>query len=101
MIPAFIKWNVDPVLFRIGSYEMQWYSILLLLGFYISYLFLDRIFDREGVSKSIMHSSGVFIVLGLFGKIYSPEFTNNSHLDLAGILHLLLNFSGNLAGQKL
>jgi phosphatidylglycerol:prolipoprotein diacylglycerol transferase len=81
MIPAFIKWNVDPVLLRIGNYEMQWYSVLLLLGFYISYLFLDRMFDKEGVSKSILHSSGVFIVLGLFigGRLahclfYEPEY---------------------------
>ncbi len=78
---AFINWNVDPVLFRIGNYELQWYSILLLTGFYVSYLFLNKIFEREGVSKTILHSSGIFIVLGLFigGRLghclfYEPEY---------------------------
>jgi phosphatidylglycerol:prolipoprotein diacylglycerol transferase len=78
---AAITWNPDPVALRIGGFALRWYSLLLLASFYISYLFVDRIFEREGVSKSTMHSYGIFIIAGLFigGRLfhclfYEPEY---------------------------
>lgn len=66
MISCQITWNPDPVLFSLGPLSIQWYSVLLVLGFYISYRFMVRIFESEGKSKDTILSYGLFILAGLF-----------------------------------
>jgi phosphatidylglycerol:prolipoprotein diacylglycerol transferase len=89
MILDYIIWNADPVLFRVGNVVIRWYSVLLVLSFYISYLFVDNIFERENVSKTTMHSFGIFIIAGLLlgGRLvhclfYEPEYYLKFPLDM-------------------
>lgn len=89
MILDYIIWNADPVLFRIGNVAIRWYSILLVLSFYISYLFVDHIFEREHFSKTTMHTFGIFIIAGLLlgGRLvhclfYEPEYYLKFPLDI-------------------
>jgi prolipoprotein diacylglyceryl transferase len=89
MILDYIIWNADPVLFRIGNAVIRWYPVLLVLSFYISYLFVDHIFEREKVSKTTMHSFGIFIIAGLLigGRLvhclfYEPEYYLKFPLDM-------------------
>lgn len=78
---AYITWNMDPVLFRIGAMSIRWYSVFLLGSFYLSYLFTVHIFEREGKSTDSLLSYGLFIIAGLFigGRLvhclaYEPEY---------------------------
>jgi len=78
---AYITWDIDPVLFSIGSMTVRWYSVLLFLGIYISYRFLKRMFINEGVSPDLLVSYGFFIIGGLIigGRlmhclVYEPEY---------------------------
>ena len=78
---AYITWNTDPVLFRIGAMSVRWYSLFLLVSFYISFQFMMHIFEREGKSKATVLSYGLFILAGLFvgGRLvhclaYEPEY---------------------------
>jgi phosphatidylglycerol---prolipoprotein diacylglyceryl transferase len=89
MILDYIIWNADPVLFRLGNVVVRWYPVLLVLSFYISYLFVDHIFEREKVSKTTMHSFGIFIIAGLLigGRLvhclfYEPEYYLKFPLDI-------------------
>lgn len=66
MIVSYITWNVNPDLFRIGAVSIRWYSLLLVLSFYVSYRFMMHIFESEGKSKDTVLSYGLFILLGLF-----------------------------------
>jgi prolipoprotein diacylglyceryl transferase len=81
MILGYMTWSADPVLFSIGSASVRWYSFLLVLSIYISYLFLKRMFIKEGVSTDILFSYGLFIIGGLIigGRLvhclaYEPEY---------------------------
>jgi prolipoprotein diacylglyceryl transferase len=72
---------MDPVLFRMGALSIRWYSLFLLGSFYISFLFMMFIFEREGKSKDTVLSYGLFIIAGLFlgGRLvhclaYEPEY---------------------------
>ena len=47
MILNAIHWNVDPVLFHIGSFGLRWYSLGFLCAFVLGYLILSRIFKHE------------------------------------------------------
>lgn len=89
MILDYIIWNTDPVLFRIGNFAVRWYSVLLVLSFYISYLFVDHIFEREHFSKTTMHTFGIFIIAGMLlgGRLvhclfYEPEYYLKFPLDI-------------------
>ncbi len=81
MEAGYIIWNMDPVLFRIGSLTVRWYSVFLLVGFYISYRLVGYIYDREGRSKDPLPSYALFVIGGLIlgGRLmhclaYEPEY---------------------------
>jgi prolipoprotein diacylglyceryl transferase len=89
MVLDYIIWDADPVLFRIGNFTLRWYSLMLVMSFYISYLFVDRIFENEKVSKTTMHSFGIFILAGLLlgGRLahclfYEPDYYLAHPLDM-------------------
>lgn len=89
MIPGYITWNVDPVLFRAGPVVVRWYSVLLLIGFYLSYRFTAHIFDREHRSRDTLFSYGLFIIGGLIigGRLahclfYEPAYYLKYPLDI-------------------
>jgi prolipoprotein diacylglyceryl transferase len=81
MVPGYITWNMDPVLIRAGSMVVRWYSVFLLVSFYLSYRFTTAIFDRENRSRDTILSYGLFILGGLLigGRLmhclaYEPEY---------------------------
>ena len=81
MILNYITWDMDPVMLRIGSFAIRWYSFFLVLSFYISYRIMMHIFERENKSKDTVLSYGLFILAGLFlgGRLmhclaYEPEY---------------------------
>jgi len=81
MTLAFVTWNPDPVIFRIGAFSVRWYSLFLLVSFYLSYSFMLHIFEREGKPKDILISYTILILAGLLigGRLvhclaYEPEY---------------------------
>ena len=81
MLTGYITWNMDPVLLRAGSLVIRWYSLFLMISFYLSYRMMAGIYDRENVSRDTMLSYGLFILGGLFigGRVmhclaYEPEY---------------------------
>lgn len=65
MIPSAIYWNVDPVIFHIGSFGLRWYSLGFLLAFALGYYILTKIFKREGVRSEYLESLIVYIFLAV------------------------------------
>lgn len=47
MILAEIVWDVSPVIFKIGSFELRWYGLLFAAGFLTGYQIMARIFKIE------------------------------------------------------
>lgn len=50
----FIRWNVDPVIFRLFGLEIRWYSLLFVSGFIIGWYIFRWFFRREGVSEKLL-----------------------------------------------
>ena len=65
MILNAIHWNVDPVLFHIGSFGLRWYSLGFLCAFVLGYLILSRIFKHEKVDGSYLDSVVVYMFLAV------------------------------------
>ena len=47
MTLASIVWDVDPILFRLGSLEIRWYGLMWGLGFILAYDMVSRLFRKE------------------------------------------------------
>ena len=43
----FVNWDVDPILFRIGGFQLRYYGLLFIIGFYLGYYMFRYFFRRE------------------------------------------------------
>ncbi len=58
----FITWTADPVL--IGSpVTIRWYGLMFVIGFYLGYLIMDRIFRHEGAPENWLGSLLIYVVI--------------------------------------
>lgn len=66
MIPSlFIHWNVDPVLFNIGSFGLRWYSLGFLCAFLLGYYIMYKMFQREKVDTKYLDSLLIYIFIAV------------------------------------
>ncbi len=61
---AAIHWDISPVLFTIGSFELRYYTLCFLLAFVVSYILMLRIFKREKKSQELLDQLSIYIFLG-------------------------------------
>ncbi len=65
MILNAIHWNVDPIIFNIGSFGLRWYSFGFLFAFLFGYFILSRIFKHEKVDIKLLDSLVVYIFVAV------------------------------------
>ena len=63
MLAAAIYWNVDPVMFNMGSFGLRYYSLGFLLAFTLGYYILWRMFNRERVKTDYLERLVVYVFL--------------------------------------
>lgn len=49
---ASIVWDVDPILFKVGSWEVRWYGLMWGLGFILAYEIVSRLFKKRSIRKT-------------------------------------------------
>lgn len=64
MIPDFIIWNADPVLFSLGPLSVRWYGLMFAVGFLIGYDIVWRMFRHEGAPEKWLGILLLFLVAG-------------------------------------
>ena len=52
----YITWDVSPVIFKIGGFELRWYGLLFAAGFVLGYQILARIFKLEKQKEEALDS---------------------------------------------
>lgn len=63
MILNYITWNVDPVLFSIGSLQVRWYGLLWALGFLFGYMIMKRIYRREKMTDDSLDKLLIYMLV--------------------------------------
>ncbi len=58
-----IHWNIDPVMFHIGSFGLRYYSLGFLIAFVLGYWIISRMFKREGVRSNYLDSLVIYMFL--------------------------------------
>ena len=48
---ASIVWDVDPILFKVGSWEVRWYGLMWGLGFILAY---EMVLEKSNPEKCVV-----------------------------------------------
>ena len=60
--------NIDPVIFRIGAFELRWYSVAIILAFVVAIVIAAREGKRKGLPKDFVYSVAPWVLMaGLVG----------------------------------
>lgn len=60
-----IHWNVDPVMFHIGTFGLRWYSMGFLIAFVAGYYIIRWMFRTEKVREDYLESLLVYMFLAV------------------------------------
>ena len=100
MIISAIIWNVDPEIFRIGSFAIRWYGLLFALGFVFGYIIMGSIFKKEKIPPKLLDTLTMYMVIGTVAGarlghclFYEPE------CYLSHPLNILKIWEGGLASH--
>lgn len=63
MLTAYIPWNADPEIFRIGSFALRWYGVLFALGFVTGYFIIKHFFTKEGIPIKLLDQLTTYMVV--------------------------------------
>ena len=60
----FITWDVDPEIFRVGSFAIRWYGLFFMFSFLFGFQIMKKIFEKEGKTMEMLDSLSIHIGLG-------------------------------------
>lgn len=91
---AFITWNVDPEIFRLGPLSVRYYGIMWALAFYVGYIIFNRFVKKENLSEGFLDSLTMYMVVGtVIGArlghclFYEPEYYLSNPIEILYIWH--------------
>jgi len=58
-------YNINPVFFNLGPFEIRYYGLIFALGFLAVIWIASLIAERKGMNKEIIADSSVWIILGV------------------------------------
>jgi len=61
---SFITWDIDPEIFKIGSFGLRYYALCFLGAFVVSYILMLKVFKQEGKSQELLDQLSIYIFLG-------------------------------------
>ena len=95
-----ITWKVNPTIFSIGDREIRWYALAFILGFYVGYQIVERMFKRENLNLAwldplLWFTAGGTIIGARLGHclFYAPQYY------LANPVEILKMWEGGLASH--
>lgn len=100
-----IPWDVNPEIFRIGSFAVRWYGLLFASSFLIGYFILLRIFKNENLTDALLDKLTVYMAVGVIVGarlghciIYEPEYYFANPVEILKVWKGGLASHGGAAG---
>ncbi|MCD8180133.1 MAG: prolipoprotein diacylglyceryl transferase [Firmicutes bacterium] len=91
-----IKFNINPVAFKIGSKSIYWYALIILAGFLLALIFVYKTCAKRGVNKdNIWDIALIGLVAGIIGaRLYYVLFSLDEFDSVADMFKI---WNGGLA----
>src|SRR3989344_7628383 len=102
-----INFNVDPNLINIGIFQIRYYGIIYVLGFIITFFYLNYLRKKQilELSKEKIYDLIFYLVIGVIlgSRIFEvlfwqPSYYFNNPLQILAIWNGGLSFHGGLVG---
>ena len=89
-----IPWDVNPEIFRVGTFAVRWYGLLFASSFLFGYIIMNRIFKNENLAEAVLDRLTVYMALGvIIGArlghclFYEPGYYLSHPLEILKIWH--------------
>lgn len=64
----YVNWDIDPVIFSLGSVKLQYYGLIFVTGLVLCYYIIGHIYKKENIyTPDAMEKLFIYAVLGIFG----------------------------------
>ena len=99
--------NIDPVLLRLGPFEIRYYGLIFVLGFIIAYLLLTHLAKKRklNLDKNDITNFFLYLIIGiiigsriLYVILYNLPYYIANPFEIIAIWHGGLSFHGGLIG---
>jgi prolipoprotein diacylglyceryl transferase len=95
-----IPWDVNPEIFRIGTFAVRWYGLLFASGFLFGYYIMQRIFRNEGLKVELLDKLTVYVAIGtIVGARLGHCFFYEPGYYLAHPIEIIKVWHGGLASH--
>jgi prolipoprotein diacylglyceryl transferase len=100
MFTDYITWNVNPEIVHIFGLTIRWYGILFALSFFLGYLIMTWIFNKEGIPLRQLDRLTTYMILGtVIGARLGHVLFYEPHYYLSHPLEILRIWQGGLASH--
>jgi phosphatidylglycerol---prolipoprotein diacylglyceryl transferase len=89
-----VPWDVNPEIFRIGSFAIRWYGLLFASSFLFGYIIMNRIFKNENLGEEVLDRLTIYMAIGtILGArlghclFYEPGYYLQHPLEILMIWH--------------
>lgn len=89
-----IPWDVNPEIFRIGSFAVRWYGLLFASAFLFGYIIMNRIFKNENLGEAVLDRLTIYMAIGVIVGarlghclFYEPSYYLAHPLEIIKIWH--------------
>lgn len=90
----FVSWDVNPEIFRIGSFAVRWYGLLFASSFLFGYIIMQKIFKNEKLGTEVLDRLTIYMAVGvILGArlghclFYEPGYYLSNPLEIIMIWH--------------
>jgi len=100
-----VPWDVNPEIFRIGSFAVRWYGLLFASSFLFGYIIMNKIFKNENLNEVVLDRLTIYMAVGVIAGarlghclLYEPGYYLSHPLEILKIWHGGLASHGAAAG---
>ena len=94
MLFQIIPWDVNPEIFRIGSFAVRWYGLLFAASFFFGYIIMNKIFKNENLGEDVLDRLTIYMAIGtIVGArlghclFYEPAYYLKNPVEILMIWH--------------
>ncbi len=96
----FVTWTANPVFLHLGPLTIRWYGMMFVIGFFIGYKIVERMYRREGAPEAWMGTLLIYVVIATIvgarlGHVFFYEWDYYSQHPLK----ILATWEGGLASH--